>query len=109
MAVDFGLTWLCKEKWCFNKYAANSIGFSVAVVNNFFWNKYWTFHDPSREVGWQLALFLAISTAGLLLNNGVVFVCINKWRLPFYLSKLMATAVVLAWNFTANYQFTFRH
>lgn len=107
MVVDFGITFLLKEKFRLNKYAANSIGFSLAVVNNFLWNKYWTFHDRSEEVGMQFLLFLTISSTGLLLNNGVIYLLLNRWKMNFYLSKFFATGVVTAWNFLANYQFTF--
>ncbi len=107
MAIDFGVTWLLKEKARINKYVANSTGFASAVVSNFFLNKHWTFHDRNEEVGMQFLLFLAISLAGLLLNNGVIYVLINRLRLNFYLSKLFATGVVTLWNFGANYQFTF--
>jgi putative flippase GtrA len=31
MAIDFGATWLCKEKIKINKYIANAIGFTLAV------------------------------------------------------------------------------
>jgi putative flippase GtrA len=47
MVVDFGLTWLCKEKLKWNRYLANSIGFSTAVINNFLINRYWTFSDST--------------------------------------------------------------
>ena len=107
MIVDFGATWLLKERLHFNKYVANSIGFTLAVINNFLWNKYWTFQDHNEQVGMQFLLFLGISIAGLLLNNGVIYLLINRWRLNFYLSKLFATGVVTLWNFGANYQFTF--
>ncbi len=109
MVVDFGTTWLLKEKLHFNKYVANSTGFALAVINNFLWNKYWTFHDRNEEVGIQFLLFLGISVMGLLLNNGVIYLLINRWRMNFYLSKLFATGVVTLWNFGANYQFTFHN
>ena len=50
MAIDFFITWLCKEKLSLNKYIANSLGFSVAVVNNFFLNYYWTFQKNNSNI-----------------------------------------------------------
>ena len=31
MVVDFGVTWLCKEKLHWNKYLSNSLGFVLAA------------------------------------------------------------------------------
>ena len=39
MIVDFGMTWLCKEKLRWNKYLSNSIGFVLAATNNYIWNR----------------------------------------------------------------------
>ncbi len=39
LIIDFSLTFLCKEKLLFNKYVANSIGFSMAQISNFLLNK----------------------------------------------------------------------
>ena len=35
MAVDFGTTWLVREKIKWNQYIANSCGFTLAVINNY--------------------------------------------------------------------------
>ena len=45
MVVDFGTTWLCKEKLGWNKYLSNSLGFVLAATNNYIWNRLWTFHS----------------------------------------------------------------
>jgi len=44
--------------------------FLIAVVNSFFWNKYWTFEDRQPLAGSQFVKFLAVSAAVLLLNVG---------------------------------------
>jgi putative flippase GtrA len=107
MIIDFGSTWLLKEKVKLHPYLANSIGFSLAVVNNFTWNKYWTFQNASTAVSEQFAWFAGISIIGLLLNNLAIYLLTNRLNLHFYLAKVIATGLVMCWNFIANYQFTF--
>jgi putative flippase GtrA len=41
--VDFGITWLAKERLRANKYLANSIGFICAASSNYLLNRNWTF------------------------------------------------------------------
>ena len=109
MLVDFGLTWLCKEKLKWNRYLANSIGFSAAVVNNFLINRYWTFSDSAvHDTPKQFTSFALIALAGLGLNNTILYLFHKKAGLNFYVSKLIAIAIVFIWNYFANIYFTFK-
>jgi putative flippase GtrA len=108
MIVDFGVTWLCKEKLRWNKYLSNSLGFILAATNNYCWNRLWTFQSASREVAREYTSFVLISLVGLGLNNLIIYLLHEKLRLNLYLSKLMALGCVTIWNFSMNYVFTFR-
>ena len=105
--VDFGLTYLCKEIFRLNKYLSNSIGFLVAATSNFFLNRIWTFESADPNVSGQYLRFIGISTVGLLINNLVIYICNDRFKLNFYLSKLIAIAIVTFWNFGMNYLFNF--
>ena len=107
MVVDFGTTWLCKEKFGWNKYISNSIGFILAATNNYIWNRLWTFQSTSTEIPVEYGKFLIIATIGLAINNFVIYLLHEKFKQNFYLSKLIAIAIVTIWNFTMNYFFTF--
>jgi len=108
MCVDFFITWLCKEKFRFNKYIANSIGFSVAVVNNFYWNLRWTFQAAGNNTASYFIRFVLFSLIGLGLNNLFIFLFNDKLGINFYISKAMAIVCVFIWNFSANNYFNFR-
>ena len=107
MVVDFGTTWLCKEKFGWNKYVSNSIGFTLAATNNYLWNRLWTFQSTSSEIPVEYGKFLIIAIIGLGINNLVIYLLHDKLKLNFYLSKLIAIGVVTIWNFVMNYLFTF--
>lgn len=105
--VDFGVTWLLKEQARLNKYVANSTGFACAVVSNYILNRIWTFHSADPNVGVQFAKFALIALIGLGMNNAIIYFLNEKRAVPFYMSKLIATGVVMIWNFGANLMFTF--
>ncbi len=107
MCIDFFLTWLCKEKMKWNKYIANTIGFSFAVVNNFYWNYIWTFRGTGSPVPTALGLFVLFSVIGLVLNNILIYLFTDVASINFYLSKLLAIGGVFIWNFSSNYFFNF--
>ena len=108
VVVDFGITWICKEKFRFHKYIANSLGFCAATISNYFLNKYWTFHATGQQgMLFEFSQFVGFALAGLLINNLVLFFLHSKLKLNFYLSKLVAIGIVSIWNFLGNYLYTF--
>ena len=108
MALDFGTTWLCRQKFGWNKYIASSTGFIVAATNNYIINRLWTFHSTNPNWQVEFGKFLLFSLVGLGLNNLFVFLLHERLKMNFYLSKLIATVLVFVWNFTSNYYFNFK-
>jgi putative flippase GtrA len=102
MSIDFGLTWLFKEKLRFNKYVANTIGFSAAVINNFILNYLWTFNADRDNAPIFFIKFLAFALIGLGLNNLIIYLLNEKLSFQFYASKFLAICLVFLWNFSAN-------
>jgi putative flippase GtrA len=123
MAVDFGLTYFCKELLRINKYIANSTGFICAASSNYFLNRIWTFQSTDPHVVRQYLFFLGISLAGLIFNNLILWLLNDKWavdfcrmfnlplsntdKLNFYWAKLVTILIVTVWNFVANNVLTF--
>ncbi len=105
--VDFGVTSLLREVLDFNQYIANSTGFLCAVISNYTLNRVWTFRSRDPQVAAQFSKFLIASLIGLGLNNGIIYLLHELAHFHFYIAKLIATAIVMFWNFWANYTFTF--
>ena len=99
MLVDFFFTWLCKEKFKWNKYISNSIGFVLAATNNYIWNRIWTFQSQGTEIVREYSSFFIISLVGLGINNAVIYLLHDRLKLNFYLAKILAIGVVTLWNF----------
>ena len=108
VVVDFGVTWLLKEQLRLNKYIANSAGFGCAVLSNYVLNRIWTFHSSDPHVGIQFAKFTMVALIGLGMNNAIIFFLTERRGVKFYTAKLIATGVVMLWNFGANLLFTFK-
>ncbi|MDD4921911.1 MAG: GtrA family protein [Bacteroidales bacterium] len=108
MFVDFGATWLLKEKARINKYLANSTGFVLAATSNYFLNRIWTFHSHNQQIATEYFSFITISLIGLGINNLIIYLLTEKFKLNFYLSKLFAIGIVTIWNFVMNYLITFK-
>lgn len=95
----------------------NIISFSVAVVNSYFMNKYWTFQDLRKEgEDTKFIQFIAVSLVGAGLNSSIVAVFTTFITPMFGLSpqlwanagKLLATGLSLIWNFIGYKLFVFK-
>lgn len=106
--IDFFFTWFCKEKLKWNKFLSNSIGFTLAASSNYFLNRIWTFESSDPDVGREYFSFFLVSLIGLGLNNLILYLLNEKFKMNFYMAKVFAIALVVIWNFMANYLFTFR-
>jgi len=86
----------------------NAISFSTALVNSYFWNKFWTFRSAgSGEGAKDFAQFVFVSLIGLGLNTGIVYSLTTLVGAPGGVSpalwenvaKAIAIPVNLTWNF----------
>ena len=105
--IDFFVTWLFKEKIEINKYIANAAGFSLAVINNFLLNRYWTFEANHDALPTQFVKFVLIALAGLTINSILLLIILRFLHFNFYVTKLGVIGMVFFWNFYMNYLFTF--
>ncbi len=105
--IDFGITYLTKEKLNVPKYIANAIGFVTAATSNYFLNRIWTFESENPEVIVEFTEFFIISIIGLGLNTLLLWVLVSKFKMNFYVAKIFAIALVTIWNFLANVFITF--
>ena len=96
--------------------AANSLSFTAGLLNNFTWNRLWTFGDTVQP-DWrrQLAQFTVVSLVGLALNNLIVLsledslgAMLGHSNWGYLPAKVIATGVVVFWNYFANRAWTFR-
>jgi putative flippase GtrA len=88
-------------------HIAAAIGaFVVAVSNNFYWNRHWTFAAGAGHAGFQAARFLVISVLGLLINL-VVLELLIRAGLAELASQAISVAIAMPFNFIGNKLWTF--
>ncbi|MFQ6014411.1 MAG: GtrA family protein [Anaerolineae bacterium] len=112
--VDFGILNLLILGFGFSKALANTCSFSAAVVNNFTWNRLWTFPESrDRPVGPQLLQFVAVNVVGYIINQ-TLFLSLDQYifspygTLGYNVAKAIAVIVVLFWNFSINRIWTYK-
>lgn len=108
--LDFGVyLWLTRSFpfWKAHIVSASSVSFVLAVASSFILNNLWTFRQDVG--GWRKrgAKFFLVAAGGLLWNAAILhlFTTLGLHDIP---AKLIATGLVLMWNFTLQKTWTFR-
>ncbi len=127
--VDFGVFNLISLLFDMDTLPANVISFTTAVCSNFIWNRYWTYPDSrAKPLGRQLIQFFAVNLVGLGINTTIVlllkspmtgllvavspalglsFVAATQEQIGKNMAKVVATGVVMFWNFFINRIWTY--
>ena len=124
--VDFTVFNLCISSFHFESVTASVCSFSLAVINNFIWNRNWTYPESkATSIGSQLVKFGIISIIGLVirtplfayLENPIISLAEQTVTSNFPLSPVtighnvslaIAIVVVLFWNYFANRYWTYK-
>jgi putative flippase GtrA len=85
---------------------ASSIGFVTSATANYTLNRRFTFRSDVNYLA-GLERFTVIAGVGLALNGIVMTAGMDLARINYISSQLVATTVVLLWNFYANRRWTF--
>jgi putative flippase GtrA len=86
---------------------AAMISFSVAVTNNFLWNRHWTFDAKHGHAGFQAARFFTVSILALGINLAVLELLIQVADVGELPAQAIAVAVAMPFNFIGNKIWTF--
>jgi len=90
-------------------YMPAAIGsFLVAVSNNYWWNRHWTFRGQRGHLVFQGLRFLVVSTMALGANLIVLYLLV-KAGLGEVVAQAIAIMLVTPVNFVGNKLWSFRH
>lgn len=116
--IDFSITAMLYEFFSLSIILATGVGFCFGATSNYILNRLWTWRSKNPNIKAEYAKFLGVSLIGLGLHYVILLICMAMESLHFtmfnfevnndWTSKLVATGVVLIWNFFANNFYTFR-
>ncbi|MBT4277472.1 GtrA family protein [Candidatus Falkowbacteria bacterium] len=105
--VDFGILFILTDFFSVYYLTSATASFIVSALVNYSLNRSWTFQSNGKKRK-QLPIFFTIATLGLIINNGIMYTGVEFFGLWYILAKVIATGVVLIWNFLGNKYFTFK-
>lgn len=98
--IDYGLMILLVEIFGMHYLLASGISFSVSVIYNYLLSVHWVFDvEKGGNKKAEFAVFLILSVIGLGLNQVLMWLFTDKLGLLYMLAKVIATAIVMVYNF----------
>lgn len=88
---------------------AATAAFCVALVNNFAWNRIWTFRARTGHAGFQAARFCSVSLAAFGLNLAILSLLVGTLDVPEVAAQAVAVALPTPMSFIGNKLWSFRH
>ena len=114
--LDFSILFILTMLFNISKELANFISTSVSFLFSFFANKKYTFKSTSKNLKRQFLLFTIVTLFGLWVIQTIIIAAItpvftnlgiNK-PAALLISKLIATAASLIWNYTLYSKVVFK-
>ena len=104
VAVNMLTLWLLHDELGFPLSRSSVVAISLAILNNFLWNNFWTFGESGIQAR-RLAQFIVISLVGMAINLAIlnIFFALG---VHYALGNLAGIGVATAWNFFANARWT---
>jgi dolichol-phosphate mannosyltransferase len=87
---------------------AATMAFCVAVLNNFWWNRHWTFGAREGHAGFQAARFFTVSSVAFLIQITILVLLVDVWDLQKIPAQAISLAAATPVNFVGNKLWSFR-
>lgn len=101
--VDYGVLYVLTEFAHMHYLLSAGISFAVSVVVNYLCSMRFVFvrrEDMGRTR--EFTLFLLLSSVGLILNECLMWLGVDRLHLHYMLMKIFATVLVTVWNFISR-------
>ena len=86
---------------------AATAAFAVAVTNNFWWNRHWTFRARGGHAGFQAARFFTVSVAAFLFAASILELLVSVVEMSELPAQAISIIAATPLNFIGNKMWSF--
>lgn len=98
--IDYGLFLLMTYAFGVNYLVASAISFTISTIFNFMASMRYVFAGKKGQTRTQqFVIFFVLSVIGLGVNQLILWVCVDILAWLAWIGKLVATAIVMIFNF----------
>jgi dolichol-phosphate mannosyltransferase len=105
--VNLAVFTVAVEGFDLHHLLAATAAFAVAVTNNFWWNRHWTFGAGDGHAGFQAARFFAVSVAAFLFAAVILEILVNRADMAEIPAQAISIVAATPLNFVGNKMWSF--
>lgn len=104
--IDFAVLYLCTSVFGIYYLISSFISFTVSTIFNYIASVKWVFDvDKKKSQSKNFLIFIVFSVIGLGLNQLIMWIGVDKLNIYYLLVKIIATAIVMVFNFVTRKMF----
>ncbi|HIT22514.1 MAG TPA: GtrA family protein [Candidatus Scybalousia intestinigallinarum] len=100
--IDYGLLYVLTEFVGIHYLISSVISFTVSLIFNYILSIKWVFDVTKKQTVKEITIFVILSVIGLGINQVVMYVGSDLLHVYYMLTKIVATAIVMVWNFVTR-------
>ena len=104
--LHLGVLTMLVELWSIHATLATTIGFLAASVLNYLMQYYWTFGSGGAHMI-RFSRYCTVTGITMGINSGVFWVLNEGVGMPYLISQIVTTGLIVILNYEANRRFTF--
>ena len=99
--IDYGIMVLLTEVFKIPSLISAAVSFTVSVIFNYIASVKWVFDVDKEKNGKakELIVFIILSVIGLGINELIMWIMDKQFGIYYMISKIVATIVVMCYNF----------
>lgn len=100
--VDYILLYVLTEYLNIYYLISSVISFIVSLILNYILSIKWVFDVTKKQTAKEVTIFVILSVMGLGINQLVMYIGSDLLNIHYMFTKLVATAIVMVWNFVTR-------
>lgn len=101
--IDYGVMVLLTETTDLGYFLSSAISFTLSVVVNYILSMRFVFKGKDELNKFQeMAIFVALSFVGLALNQMIMWIAVEFFRVFYAVAKIFSTMLVTVYNFISR-------
>ncbi len=101
--IDYGIMVLLTEATDLGYFLSSAISFTLSVVVNYILSMRFVFKGKDELNKFQeMAIFVALSIVGLALNQMIMWIAVEFFRVFYAVAKIFSTMLVTVYNFISR-------
>lgn len=100
--IDYILLYILTEYLNIYYLTSSIISFIISLIFNYILSIKWVFDVTKKQTIKEVLIFVVLSVLGLGINQVVMYVGADLLNIHYMFTKLVATAIVMVWNFVTR-------